>query len=211
MRTISFPPHSSADEDGLIAIGGDLKVDMLLVAYSQGIFPWPISPEFPLAWFSPDPRGILEFKDWHEPSSFKKWLKKTTLTTTMNQAFHDVIRNCAEVPRKNQPSTWITPDIIQGYVDLFKAGFAYSVEVWDEKKLVGGLYGVKIKHFISGESMFSLTDNASKLALRSLIQELAHENIQWMDTQMVTPLLERFGGKNISRAEFLKKLNHCFS
>lgn len=206
-RQIVFPPIEHATEDGLVAIGGDLEIDTLETAYRQGIFPWPISVEFPLAWFSPDPRGILEFKDLHVSKSFEKFLKKNTFRVSFNQAFKDVIVACARVPRKDQPGTWITPDIVQGYVKLHEAGNAYSVEVWDEEKLVAGVYGVCFGEFFSGESMFTIQDNASKLGLYTLCRRLESLDVGWLDTQMVTPVVENFGGTYIPRREFLAKLN----
>src|SRR4051812_33894218 len=119
-RRIVFPPVDTATEDGLVAVGGDLETDTLVEAYHQGIFPWPISLDFPLAWFSPDPRGILMIDEMHLSKSFTKFLKKNTYQVTFNQAFDEVIRQCARTYRKGQPSTWITPDIIHGYEKLFK-------------------------------------------------------------------------------------------
>ncbi|MGE3608571.1 MAG: leucyl/phenylalanyl-tRNA--protein transferase [Bacteriovoracaceae bacterium] len=205
-RVVIFPDVESATEDGLVAIGGDLEVDTLQAAYHKGIFPWPISVEFPLAWFSPNPRGVIDFQDIHLPRSFSKFLKKANFTVTYNTAFSEVIRNCATVHRKNQPTTWITPEIINGYKKLFANNLAYSVEVWREEKLVGGLYGVIMGDFISGESMFSLETNASKVGLYSLMGHLKGKGILWMDTQMVTSVVEGFGGKYISRPDFTTRL-----
>lgn len=206
MRKIIFPPVDTATEDGLVAIGGDLDVDTLIEAYHRGIFPWPVSLDFPLAWFSPNPRGILDIDELHLSKSFLKFLKKNTFQVTFNQAFDEVIRQCARTYRKGQPSTWITPDIIQGYEKLFKKDLAYSVEVWDQKELVAGLYGVSMGNFVSGESMFTKVDNASKFALYSLLKRLKDKDVHWLDTQMVTSVVENFGGKYISREEFLKRL-----
>jgi leucyl/phenylalanyl-tRNA---protein transferase len=206
MRNIVFPPVESATEDGLVAVGGDLEIDTLQVAYRSGIFPWPISLDFPLAWFSPNPRGILQTSEMHLSKSFQKFLKKNTYQVTFNQAFDEVIRQCARALRKDQPSTWITPDIVQGYERLFKKELAYSVEVWDQKDLVAGLYGVSMGEFISGESMFTKSDNASKLALYTLLLRLKDKDINWLDTQMVTPVVAGFGGKYVPRPVFLQML-----
>lgn len=206
MRKIVFPPVSTATEDGLVAVGGDLETDTIIEAYRRGIFPWPISLDFPLAWFSPDPRGLLEFKDLHLSRSFEKFLKKNPYTVSFNQSFEQVIRACAMTRRKDQPSTWITPDIITGYKKLFAADLAYSVEVWLDEKLVGGLYGVVMGDFCSGESMFTTEDNASKFGLYSLVLLLKKNGVHWLDTQMVTNVVEQFGGKYVKRAEFLSKL-----
>lgn len=206
MRRIVFPPVSTATEDGLVAVGGDLETDTIIEAYRQGIFPWPISLDFPLAWFSPDPRGVLNFEELHVSRSFEKFLKKNPFTVTFNKNFEGVIKACAMTKRKDQPGTWITPDIITGYKRLFAADLAYSVEVWLDEKLVGGVYGVVMGNFCSGESMFKTEDNASKLGLYSLIMLLKKNGVHWLDTQMVTPVVEQFGGKFIPRADFLKKL-----
>ncbi len=205
-RQIVFPDVAFADSDGLLAIGGDLQTDTIRTAYAKGIFPWPISADFPLAWFSPDPRGILSLDEFHLPQSFKKWFKKNTFKVSFSKNFSEVIQECARMPRKDQPGTWITPDIINGYQKLFDEGNAYSVEVWDKDELIGGLYGVCFSGFISGESMFSKKTGASKLALYYLISLLKENGFSYLDTQMVTPVVELFGGKYIPREEFLNLL-----
>ncbi len=210
MPVVRFPDPRLGDENGLIAVGGDLEPASLLLAYSNGIFPWPISNSIPLAWFSPDPRGVLAFKNLHISRSFKKFLEKTELTVTFNRNFEDVIRGCANAHhRRGTQSTWITEELIFGYCQLFKMEKAYSVEVWLEKNLVGGLYGVCHGSFISGESMFYEESGASKLALYSLIQRLSHNGIQWIDTQMVTPVVKAMGGEEISQERFLSQLAKC--
>lgn len=206
MRRILFPPVEDATEDGLVAIGGDLQTDTLLAAYQQGIFPWPVSVELPLAWFSPDPRGVLDFKNLHLSKSFLKFLKNHHYQVTFNQAFGEVIRECARIERKNQPGTWITPELITGYEKLFAEGKAYSAEVWEADQLKAGVYGVIMGDFCSGESMFTRVDNGSKLALYQLIQQLAAKGISWLDTQMITSVVEHFGGGYISRPEFLVRV-----
>lgn len=205
-RVIVFPDVSEADDDGLLAVGGDLQTDTIKSAYEKGIFPWPISLDFPLAWFSPDPRGILEVEAFHMPSSFKKWMKKTSYRVSFSENFEAVIYHCARVTRKGQAGTWITPDITTGYTSLFHEGHAYSVEVWDDQTLIGGLYGVCFGSYVSGESMFSLKTNASKLALVSLIELLKKNKLHFLDTQMVTPVVELFGGRYIPREDFLDRL-----
>lgn len=206
MRKVVFPPVEAATEDGLVAVGGDLQADTILEAYSRGIFPWPLSPEFPLAWFSPDPRGILEFKDMHVPKSLVKFLKKSPFDIKHDTSFAEIIRLCAIVPRKDQPSTWITPDIIHGYTTLFEQGYAWCCGAWMGQRLVGGLYGVKLGAFRSGESMFTLEDNAGKAALLAATERFQLEGISWMDTQMVTPVVRGLGGKEIDRKVFLAML-----
>lgn len=208
MAIVEFPPVHEADEDGLLALGGDLELESLLLAYSQGIFPWPISKKYPLAWFSPDPRGVLFYDKLHISKSLKKFLKKSPYSVRFNENFERVIKMCAEVKRKNQPGTWITKEIIDSYINLYNNGFAYCVEVYDENnELVGGLYGVCINSFYSGESMFHLKDNASKIAILALMQKLKEYDVDWLDTQMVTDVVENMGGINIPREEFLELLD----
>ena len=206
MAIIEFPKIESADEHGLLAIGGDLEIDSLLLAYSQGIFPWPISEEYPLAWFSPDPRGLLFFDKLHLSKSFKKFLRKNPYEIKFNHDFESVIRNCSTVNRHDQSSTWITEDIIKAYIDLHKQGYAYSIETYLDERLVGGVYGVCINRFYSGESMFHYEDNASKVALVSLMYLLKQRDIGWLDTQMVTSVVQSLGGVEIPRATFIELL-----
>jgi leucyl/phenylalanyl-tRNA--protein transferase len=204
---IIFPPIESASPEGLLAIGGNLDTETLLTAYSQGIFPWPISKESPLTWFSPDPRGIVYVEDFHISKSFTKFLKNNSLEVRFNTNFEEVLNNCASTVRKHEAGTWITQEILDGYINLFNAGYAYSVEVYNSKNLVGGLYGVTIGNFISGESMFHKESSASKLALYALISVLKHNNIEWLDTQMVTPVIESMGGTEVDRDIFLDELS----
>lgn len=206
MAIARFPPVDTADEHGLLALGGDLEIESLLLAYSQGIFPWPISKEYPLAWFSPDPRGILAFEKLHLGKSIRKFLKKNPYEIKFNTNFEAVIMNCSKVPRSDNQGTWITQDIIDSYINMYKNGFAYSVETYLEDRLVGGVYGVCINKFYSGESMFHTEDNASKVALISLLYQLHQQGIGWLDTQMVTPVVESLGGVAIPRETYLKML-----
>ena len=203
---IIFPPIDQADENGLLAIGGDLSLKTLKTAYLSGIFPWPFSQEYPITWFSPDPRGILKFSDFKVTKSFKKFLKKTSLTIKFNCNFEEVIKRCGVITRKGQNDTWITNELLQAYIKLYHAGYAYSVETYNGDKLVGGLYGVCIGDLFSGESMFFEEDNASKLALYILVNKLK-DKISWLDTQMITPVLSSFGAKEIARADFMKLLS----
>jgi len=208
---LNFPPIDQADENGLLAIGGDLEVKSLLKAYQSGIFPWPISIDFPLAWFAPDPRGVIDLKDFHVSKSFKKFLARTNMKVEFNQNFESVIMNCAMAKRKDQAGTWITDQIIDSYINLHREGYAYSVETYlykdGVKRMVGGLYGTCISNFISGESMYHIEDNASKLALYTLIEFLKAKGIEWLDTQMVTPVIKSMGGKEISRSEFMQRIS----
>jgi leucyl/phenylalanyl-tRNA--protein transferase len=207
MAIVNFPPVETSDEHGLLALGGDLEIESLLLAYSRGIFPWPISEEYPLAWFSPDPRGILAFDKLHISKSLKKFLKKNPYEIRMNTNFEAVIMNCAKVPRADNQGTWITQDIINSYIALHKEGYAYSIETYLDNVLVGGVYGVCINRFYSGESMFHKADNASKVALIALLYQLKQKDIGWLDTQMVTPVVEALGGVAIDREIFLKMLD----
>lgn len=211
MAIAEFPPVESADQHGLVAIGGDLEIDSLLLAYQNGIFPWPISEEYPLAWFSPDPRGILAFDKLHLGKSFRKFLKNNPYEIRFNTNFEAVIMNCARVKRNDQSSTWITDEIINAYIELHKLGYAYSVETYLDERLVGGVYGVCINRFYSGESMFHLEDNASKVALVSLMYLLKQRDIEWLDTQMVTPVVESLGGVEIPRKTFLMILKNSLT
>ncbi|MCR9202966.1 MAG: leucyl/phenylalanyl-tRNA--protein transferase [Halobacteriovoraceae bacterium] len=209
MAVLKFPPVETADENGLLALGGDLEVPTLILAYRQGIFPWPISDEFPLAWFSPDPRGIIEYEDLKINKRFKRYLQKTNLEFTCNKDFESVIRNCSKVPRNQQSGTWITEEVIQSYLELFKRGMAYSLEAWEGDELVGGIYGVCINGIITGESMFHVLPNTSKFCLCALLILLKAQEINWLDTQMVTPVIKGLGGKEITRSEFLLRLNQA--
>lgn len=206
MAILEFPPIESADENGLVGIGGDLEPESLLLAYSNGIFPWPISKEYPLAWFSPNPRGILAYEDLHLSKSLKRFLNNHQYIVKFNTNFEAVIMNCAKVKRAHEKSTWITDDIINAYIDFHRLGYAYSVEIYNKDKLVGGLYGVKLNNYVCGESMFHLEDNTSKLAVVSLMNTLHQSKINWLDTQMITPVVEQLGGKYIDRSEFSAKL-----
>ena len=206
MAIADFPPVETADEHGLLALGGDLEIDSLLLACSRGIFPWPISDEYPLAWFSPNPRGILAFEKLHISKSLKKFLKSNPYEIKFNTNFEQVIMNCAMIARADNQGTWITQDIIESYIRLHKEGYAYSVETYHDNNLVGGVYGVCINRFYSGESMFHKTDNASKVALVALMYSLNQQNIGWLDTQMVTPVVESLGGIAVPRDTYLKML-----
>lgn len=207
---VNFPDPKSADEGGLLCMGGNLEVETLVSAYSQGIFPWP-HPGYPLLWFSPLHRGIIEFQDLHIPKSLQKFIRKSPYKITMDTAFRDVITSCANVPRPAQDSTWITQDIIEAYVELHRQGYAHSVEAWQEKKLVGGVYGVWVGGVFVGESMFYKAENASKICLLTLIDFLQSVGHEWMDVQMITPVLKSLGGKYLHRDEFLKKWHKAFA
>ncbi len=206
-----FPDPRAPTEDGLIAIGGELTTESLCEAYSKGIFPWP-QEGLPMLWFSPEQRGVLEFADFHISSSLKKFSRNNPqLFFTLNQAFEEVIRGCREQKRTDQNGTWILEEMEMAYLELFEAGYTISLECWeplglgDAPVLVGGIYGVLLNGLFSGESMFHRRTNASKMCLWRLVEHLQSLGHKWMDIQMVTPLLSAFGGKYISREEFLQK------
>lgn len=203
---IRFPDPKEASEDGIVAVGGHLDPLTLEEAYTHGIFPWPIEEDYPLTWFSPDPRGIIDLNEIHLSRSFKRFLHSHTLEVKFNQDFEEIIRACANVKRKNQSGTWIFEGIVRGYHALFKANKAYSVGVYQGDVLVAGVYGVCFGELISGESMFHKHPNASKLALYHLLIQLQQREIPFLDTQMVTPVVESFGGKYIARELFLEKI-----
>jgi leucyl/phenylalanyl-tRNA--protein transferase len=205
--SIDFPDPREAMAEGVIAIGGILDVGTLYTAYSTGIFPWP-HPDYPLLWFSPEKRGILEFSEFHLSRSLEKFLRHYAgdFEVTVDMAFAQVVRECSKQPRPGQDGTWILPSMVKSYINFHKAGYAHSIEVWHERQLVGGIYGVFIKGVFSGESMFYKSSNASKLALFHLVQLLKSWGLEWMDIQMVTPVTKSFGGKYLEREDFLQKL-----
>ncbi len=200
-----FPDPEQANANGLVAVGGDLSAATLEEAYTSGIFPWP-QQDYPLLWFSPPERGILRFQDFKIPNSTQRKIKQETFKLTMNQAFMQVIENCARIPRHHENRTWILPEMVQAYSELHRLGHGISVEAWFEDHLVGGLYGVLFKGVFSGESMFFKKSEASKVCLVHLVEELRQQGHTWIDIQMVTPLLEQFGGVYVPRSQFLKML-----
>lgn len=191
--------------DGIVAIGGPLTTTNLLRAYCRGIFPWPIKDDI-LPWCCPEERGILDFNELHIPRRLAQTRRQSTFHFTIDRAFPQVITHCATVKRQHETGTWITRKMIRAYCELHKQGQAHSVEVWDGPELVGGVYGVEACGSFSGESMFTLRPNASKLALLFLIEHLRARDLDWIDIQMVTPHLEALGAKAVSRADFLEKL-----
>ncbi len=205
-----FPPAKLADENGIIAVGGDLGPDRLLNAYSNGIFPWFNEGE-PIVWWSPDPRLVLFTDELHISKSMKKLINREEFTVTFNTKFEEVIRNCSQ-PRTYEKDTWISEDMIQAYVLLHKMGYAISTEVWKDKKLVGGLYGIGMGKCFFGESMFFKEKNASKFGMIKLTQKLLSLNIPFIDCQVTTEHLVSLGAREISRNEFLKFIskNHSF-
>jgi leucyl/phenylalanyl-tRNA--protein transferase len=190
--------------NGLLAAGGDLAPERLISAYRRGIFPW-YSPGDPILWWSPDPRTVLFPTRIHKSRSLRKRLRQQALAVTFDRAFAEVIRACA-TPRGAEGGTWIVPEMILAYEDLHRLGLAHSVDVWEDERLVGGLYGVAVGRVFYGESMFSLVDDASKVALVHLCQQLADWGFGLIDCQMRTDHLLRLGAEELSRAEFVALL-----
>jgi leucyl/phenylalanyl-tRNA---protein transferase len=199
-----FPHPETSDQQGLLAIGGDLTPKRILQAYSQGIFPW-FEPGTPILWWSPHPRLILYPNDFKLTSSLKKTLNKS-FSFSMDSAFSEVIRACATVANRTN-NTWITNEMIDAYTTLHQMGYAHSFEIWQENKLVGGLYGISLGKAFFGESMFHLVPDASKIALYYLCLIMNDWDFQFIDCQMPTPHLLRMGAKIISRKQFLHLLH----
>lgn len=197
-----FPPVEEATEEGLLALGGDLSIERLLLAYRSGIFPW-FNEEEPPLWWCPDPRCVLFPDELYISKSMKQLLKKKTFAITINKAFEEVIRNCGET-RKDKEGTWITDDIMNAYAELHRLGFAVSIEAWKNNELVGGLYGIKMGRVFFGESMFSKVSNASKYAFITYVQQLQREGVVLIDCQVYTEHLESLGARMIERAGFLR-------
>ena len=200
-----FPPPDLADDDGLLAVGGDLSVDRLVLAYSMGIFPW-YSDGDPILWWSPDPRLVLFPEELKVSRSLRQTIGKGVYRVTTDAAFEEVIRNCATIRRKGGEGTWITGDMIEAYVRLHQAGYAHSVESWDGGKLAGGLYGVMMGRAFFGESMFAKKTDASKVAFAVYTEAWARKGIEIIDCQVTTAHMKRFGAREIPRAEFLRRL-----
>jgi leucyl/phenylalanyl-tRNA--protein transferase len=207
MTIEAFPPVETADEDGLLAIGGDLEPASVLLAYRSGIFPWPISART-LAWFAPPERGVLFLDEFHISRRLRDELKKGRFTTKVNADFVGVINRCAEVKnRGTQRSTWITRPMREAYTELNRLGFAHSFESYANDVLVGGLYGIQIGRFFAAESSFFRVSNASKIAMIRLAEHLKEQGIGWFDCQVLTPFSESFGARSIPRQEFMQLLD----
>lgn len=202
-QKIEFPKVSGASKEGLLAIGGDLSIERLVLAYQSGIFPW-FSDAEPILWWSPDPRFVLFPEKIEVSKSMKQVIRSKDFTITVDCVFKDVINECSRAKRIGQPGTWITHSMIDAYVDLHLAGFAKSVEVWQDDNLVGGLYGVDLGNGVfCGESMFSKVSNASKFGFINFIQ---NSNYKLIDCQLHTNHLESLGAEEIPRDEFLEYL-----
>jgi len=204
-KTLCFPPVSTANTHGIVAFGGDLSTERLLLAYRSGIFPW-YSEGYPITWYSPDPRMVLFPKDIKISKSLRQFLKKNPFEIRFNSAFADVIHNCKIIKRNGEEGTWITDDMEKSYIELHKQGWAKSVEVYQNNDLVGGLYGVDLGHVFCGESMFSKVSNASKVALIWLANYAADKGYKLIDCQVYNAHLSSLGAVEIPRAAFLKYL-----
>jgi len=200
-----FPDPSLAEDDGLLAIGGDLSIERLLLAYSNGIFPW-YDEGSPIMWWALNPRMVLIPEEFKVSKSLKQKIKKAEFSITFDEAFEEVIRHCSRVPRSDQHGTWITNEMKHAYINLHKLGFAHSVECYFKNELVGGLYGISIGKAFFGESMFHYKTDASKIAFYALMQKLKSWEFQLVDAQMETPLLKSFGAKLIPFEDYREKL-----
>ena len=205
---LSFPPPHMAIREGLLAVGGDLSPERLLLAYRQGIFPW-YSPGEPILWWSPDPRLVLYPDELRISRSLRRTIRRGRFRITFDAAFAAVVRACAEVRRSYGHGTWITDEMQAAYGELHRMGHAHSVEAWLEEQLVGGLYGVSIGGAFSGESMFSRVSDASKVAFVTFVQHLRQANINLIDCQVKTDHLIRFGAREIPRKLFLDQLERA--
>ncbi len=205
-----FPPRQVwTDPDGIVAVGGDLSTEILLDAYSRGIFPWP-HEGMPMLWFSPLERGIIRISDRRAPKSFRKFLRNTAFELRKNTAFAQVLEGCKSQARPGQEGTWITDEIETAYLELHNLKIAYSYEAWLKNELVGGLYGVRIGGVYGAESMFYKVSNASKFCLWHLLEDLALMKKSFLDVQMVTPVSESFGARYVSREEYYRLFDRTF-
>ena len=197
-----FPPVEMASSEGILAFGGDLQPQRLILAYQSGIFPWYNEGE-PIIWYSPAMRMVLFPEELKISKSMHRFMAKNEFRITWNKAFEQVIDHCQKSPRKDQLGTWITEEMKEAYIKLYKLGFAKSVEVWKKDELVGGLYGIDLGHVFCGESMFSKVSNTSKLAFIHLVQELQKKDYKLIDCQVYNEHLESLGAREISREEFM--------
>ncbi|ATX81666.1 leucyl/phenylalanyl-tRNA--protein transferase [Mariprofundus ferrinatatus] len=203
---IEFPDPSQANEEGLLAVGGNLNPETLMAAYSKGIFPW-YGEGQPILWWSPDPRMVLFPSEFHCSRRLARRMRQGSYTVSFDRAFSDVIRLCAEIPRKGESGTWIIPEMIQAYCDMFDWGYAHSVEVLEEGELIGGLYGVLYNRIFFAESMFSRKTDASKVALAALCERAIQEGWRLIDCQFHTGHLQSLGAREISRSQFLSLID----
>jgi leucyl/phenylalanyl-tRNA---protein transferase len=207
-KTLAFPPPEEAEPSGLLAVGGDLAADRLLLAYAMGIFPW-YTDDTPILWFSPDPRGVLTPDSMVVHRSLARRVRSNCFEVTLDRAFGDVVRGCSSAPRDGQQGTWITDDMITAYERLYELGFAHSVEAWRGGELVGGLYGVSLGTAFFGESMFSRERDASKVALVHLVQQLGRWRFGLIDCQVRNDHLASLGAEQWPRQRFLEALSRA--
>lgn len=200
-----FPDPELANEDGLLATGGNLSIEWLLTAYGLGIFPW-YDEHNPILWWSPNPRLLLQPQDFKLSKSLKRIIKKKEFEIRFDYCFEEVIQECSKAPRGEDDGTWLTPEMIQAYIQLHEFGAAHSLEVYEQNKLVGGLYGVSLGKAFFGESMFFKKRDASKVALYYLCQELSNWGFHFIDAQVETSHLISLGAKNMARNDFIVKL-----
>ena len=204
-KDLFFPPVSEADEEGILAIGGDLSPERLQLAYKSGIFPWFNQGE-PILWWSPDPRMVLFLDELIVSKSMRNILNRNQFKVTFNKNFKDVISNCQKIKCDGQDGTWISNEMIDAYCNLNEMGIAKSIEVWQDEILVGGLYGIDLGNIFCGESMFSKVSNASKVAFIALVEYLKRGNYKLLDCQVYNPHLESLGCQEIDREEFMSIL-----
>lgn len=204
-RELYFPPVHQASAEGILAIGGDLSPERLMLAYRSGIFPW-FEDDEPILWWSPSERMVLLFPELKVSKSMRNIINRGIFKITWNTAFEQVIKNCRSIKRDGQPGTWITPEMVTAYCKLHELGFAKSVEVWQDGELVGGLYGIDLGHVFCGESMFSKVSNASKIAFIALAQKLERENYLLLDCQVYNDHLDSLGACEILREDFMEVL-----
>lgn len=206
MTILKFPPVESASPEGLLALGGDLEVESLRLAYTNGIFPWP-TEDYPLLWFAPPQRAILCMEDFKIPKRLQRELKTKKFSFKVDRNFSAVIRACAAGKTRKSVGTWISPEMVEAFIAFHRAGFAHSFECYNQRgELVGGMYGVLIGGMFAGESMFFLESGASKAAFIYAVEFLKNHGAAWLDAQMLTPLLNSFGAKLIPREEFMQML-----
>ncbi len=207
-NNLLFPPVELAIEGGILAVGGDLSPERLLLAYREGIFPWYSEGE-PIIWWSPDPRFVLFPEELKVSKTTRQVINRKIFDITFDKDFEGVISRCAAVKRRRQRGTWITAEMRNAYIELHRLGYAHSVESWREGRLVGGLYGVSLGSIFFGESMFTMESNASKVALVTLVRVLQSKGFKLIDSQVYTENMEHFGAREIPRTQYIMILKEC--
>ena len=205
-RALQFPPPDTADSHGLIGVSEFINPPSILNAYAQGIFPWPIEGIEGIPWFSPPQRALLFLDELHVSRRLARTRRSSELSIRLNTDTAEVIRSCARSANRKDSATWITEDLASSYAELADSGFCYSVEAFKGRQLVGGMYGVAIDTMCSGESMFYLETDASKLCLLHLFELLEDMGVSWFDCQQLTPLMQSFGARELERKRFLDLL-----